>query len=308
MDISEIPVLTRVVHKAAGPAADMDELIAQVRQALLPEITQLVTSQLASAAPASQSGDQQQLSQYAQSLQQELLSQAQARFGDSVQSIEQAFTEAMGNISKQQLQAFETQVAQRTETQQGQLQTSESDFKASLDHQVQQQLQAVEQQLAALAEAQANAEQGVREAIEKTGALWLSQTLSPLADAHQAQLESRVQTMRDQLELDLAAHVQQLQENSQQLLSEGHAASAAALVDDYRQSLQQAFAELNAMQMAEFRQNIQAEIATSAPVLQDKVTAIVKTQLEEMEAEMNKRLKARILEVLQGIKFVMPPL
>jgi hypothetical protein len=77
-------------------------------------------------------------------------------------------------------------------------------------------------------------------------------------------------------------------------------------VADYKESLQQAFAELNSAQLSEFRQNMQSELMTSEAFLQEKVAAMVATQLQEMEAEMNKRLKSRILEVLQGIKFVMP--
>ena len=82
--------------------------------------------------------------------------------------------------------------------------------------------------------------------------------------------------------------------------------AASSLVTDYKASLQQAFAELNTTQLTELRQHMQTELMASEAALQEKVAAMVAAQLQEMEADMNKRLKARILEVLQGIKFVMP--
>ena len=108
------------------------------------------------------------------------------------------------------------------------------------------------------------------------------------------------------MEQGLDVHLQQLQENSRQTLAAGQEVAATELAADFKVSLQQAFAELNASQLSEFRQNMQSELLASETALQEKVAAMVGTQLQEMEAEMNKRLKSRILEVLQGIKFVMP--
>ncbi|WP_292783850.1 hypothetical protein [Methylophilus sp. UBA6697] len=314
MDISEIPVLTKVVQKTAAPAIEMDELVAQLKQALLPEITQLVTAQLADKSTDTFAAGQQSLADYANTLQQEVLAKAQSQVGDSIQAIEQAFREAMGNVSKQQLQAFEEQVTQLTETQQTQIQSSEQSFQATLESNLQQQLQAVEEKLSQLGQTQqqllAATEQTVRDTVDKASQQWLGQTLSPLVDAQQAQMESRLQSLREQLEQGLVEHLQQLQETNKQTLSDSQASAATTLVADYKQSLQEAFTELNAAQMAEFKQGMQTELAASEPVLQEKVAALVATavatQLQEMEAEMNKRLKSRILEVLQGIKFVMP--
>lgn len=310
MDISEIPVLTKVVQKSAAPAIEMDELVAQLKQVLLPEITQLVTAQLAEHSPGTLAAGQQSLADYANTLQQEVLAKAQSQVGDSIQAIEQAFREAMGNVSKQQLQVFEEQIGCLNETQKSQLQASEQSFQATLENNIHQQLQAVEEKLSQLGDTQqqllAATEQTVRDTVQKTGAQWLGETLSPLADAQQAQMESRLQSLREQLEQGLVDHLQQLQETNKQTLSDSQASATATLVADYKQSLQEAFAELNAAQMAEFKQSMQAELAASAPALEEKVAAVVSAQLQEMEAEMNKRLKSRILEVLQGIKFVMP--
>ena len=289
MDISEIPVLTKVVQKAAGPAAvDMDELVTQLKEALLPDIAQMVAAQLAGQQPDSLGAGQQSLADYANTLQQELTAKAQSQMGDTIQSVEQAFTEAMSNVSKQQLQTFQT----------------------TLESQSQQQLQAIEEKLSQLSDTQqqllSSAEQSLRETLEQATAQSLDNALNPLIERQQAQLEGRVQVLREQLEQGLDAHLQQLQENSRQTLADGQEVIATQLVADYKASLQQAFTELNAAQLSEFRQNMHSELMTSEAVLQEKVAAMVATQLQEMEAEMNKRLKSRILEVLQGIKFVMP--
>jgi len=288
VDISEIPVLTKVVQKAAAPAADMDELVTQLKEALLPEIAQMVAAQLAGQHPDALGAGQQSLADYANTLQQELTVKAQVQMGDTIQSVEQAFTETMGNISKQQLQTFQT----------------------TLESQSQQQLQVIEEKLSQLTDTQqqllSSAEQSLREVLEQATAQSLENAINPLIERQQAQLEGRVQVLREQLERGLDAHLQQLQENSHQTLTTGQEAATTQLVAEYKASLQQAFAELNATQLSEFRQNMQSELMTSEAALQEKVAAMVATQLQEMEAEMNKRLKSRILEVLQGIKFVMP--
>ncbi|WP_029147926.1 hypothetical protein [Methylophilus sp. 5] len=314
MDISEIPVLTKVVQKASVPAIEMDELVAQLKQALLPEIAQLVTAQLAEKSPGTLAAGQQSLADYANTLQQEVLAKAQSQVGDSIQAIEQAFREAMGHVSKQQLQTFEEHVGRVTDAQQTQMQASEQAFTGTLENTVQLQLQAIEGKLSQLSETQqqllASTEQAVRDTVDKAGNQWLGETLSPLVDAQQAQMESRLQSLREQLEQGLTEHLQQLQETNKQTLSDSQALAASTLVDDYKASLQQVFTELNAAQMAEFKQNMQTELAASEPALQEKIAAevatVVAAQLQEMEAELNKRLKSRILEVLQGIKFVMP--
>lgn len=314
MDISEIPVLTKVVQKASVPAIEMDELVTQLKQALLPEIAQLVATQFAEKNPDTLAAGQQSLADYAHTLQQEVLAKAQSQVGDSIQAIEQAFREAMDHVGKQQLQAFEVHASQVTDAQQTQMQAGEQAFHSALENTAQQQLQALEAKLSQLGDTQqqllATTEQALRDTVDKAGQQWMGETFSPLMDAQQAQMESRLQSLREQLEQGLAEHLQQLQDTHKQTLSDSQALAASTLVDDYKASLQQVFTELNAAQMAEFKQNMQAELAASEPALQEKITAVVTTvvatQLQEIEAEMNKRLKSRILEVLQGIKFVMP--
>lgn len=313
MDISEIPVLTRVVHKTAAPAVDMDDLLLQVKQALLPDIAQLVSEQLAARAPEMLVTEQQALAAYAQDLQQTLLSKAQSQVGDSIQSIEDAFKSAMEQAGQQQLQQFETQVSQLTNAQ---LQSGEQSFVGVLEDKTQQQLQVLENQLNQLHETQqqvlTTTEQTVRDTVEQASGQWLHETLSPLVDAQQAQMESRLQSLREQLEQQLVEHMQQLQENSKQALAISHEVAASSLVADYKQSLHQVFSELNSLHIEEFKQRMQSEISAASPVFEEKVAAVASTvlasQWQAMEADLNKRLKARILEVLQGIKFVMPTL
>jgi len=314
VDISEIPVLTKVVQKASVPAIEMDELVTQLKQALLPEIAQLVATQFAEKNPDTLAAGQQSLADYANTLQQEVLAKAQSQVGDSIQAIEQAFREAMDHVGKQQLQAFEAHASQVTDAQQTQMQAGEQAFHSALENTAQQQLQALEAKLSQLGDTQqqlvATTEQALRDTVDKAGQQWMGETFSPLMDAQQAHMESRLQSLREQLEQGLAEHLQQLQDTHKQTLSDSQALAASTLVDDYKVSLQQVFTELNAAQMVEFKQNMQAELAASEPALQEKITAVVTTvvaaQLQEIEAEMNKRLKSRILEVLQGIKFVMP--
>ncbi|SDK67391.1 hypothetical protein SAMN05192566_1981 [Methylophilus rhizosphaerae] len=254
MDSPEIPVLTKVVQKASPPALDVDELVAQVKQALLPEIAEMVTSQLGQRAFERSVVEQQALTEYAESLQQGLSRQVQSQVGDSIQSIEQAFREAMGNVGKQQLQSVEAEVARLTGTQQ------------------------------------------------------LEEKLTQLMDDQQAHIAARVQQMQEQLEKNMAEHMQQLQESSRQTMTAGQEAMESRLAEEHKQSLQDAFAEFAGQQTAEFKQKFNAELSSVEAVLQEKVQAMVNEQMQVIEGELNKRLKSSILEVLQGIKFVMPSL
>ena len=252
MDNAEIPVLTKVVQKASPPAVDVDELVAQVRQLLLPEIAEIVTSQLGQRAFERTVVEQQALTEYAESLQQGLSRQVQSQVGDSIQSIEEAFREAMSHVGKQQLQSVEAEVSRFTGTQQ------------------------------------------------------LEETLTQLMDDQQAHIAARVEQMQAQLEQHMTEHMQQLQESSKQTLTAGQEAMESRLIEEHRQSLQDAFAEFTGQQTEEFRLKLNAELAAVEAVLQEKVQAMVNAQMQEIEAALNKRLKSSILEVLQGIKFVMP--
>jgi hypothetical protein len=273
VDISEIPVLTKVVQKTTPATVDVDEVIAQVKQALLPEIAEIVASQLGQRAFERSVVEQQALSEYAESIQQDLSRHAQAQVGESLQSIEQAFREAMGNVGKQQLQTVEEDVARLTATQQQLLATTE---------------------------------QTIREVAENTGRQKLEEKLAQLIDDQQAQIAGKVLEMQAQLEKTMADHMHQLQESSKETLTSGQEAMEARLVEEYKLTLQTAFAEFTGQQTLEFKQKFNTELATVEAELQTKVQAMVTAQMQVIETELNKRLKASILEVLQGIKFVMP--
>jgi phage-related protein len=273
VDISEIPVLTKVVQKNTPATVDVDEVIAQVKQALLPEIAEIVASQLGQRAFERSVVEQQALSEYAESIQQDLSRHAQAQVGESLQSIEQAFREAMGNVGKQQLQTVEEDVARLTATQQQLLATTE---------------------------------QTIREVAENTGRQKLEEKLAQLIDDQQAQIAGKVLEMQAQLEKTMADHMHQLQESSKETLTSGQEAMEARLVEEYKLTLQTAFAEFTGQQTLEFKQKFNTELATVEAELQTKVQGMVTAQMQVIEAELNKRLKASILEVLQGIKFVMP--
>lgn len=280
MDISEIPVLTKVVQKTAPAALDMEELVAQVKQALLPEITNAVTNQLGQRAFERTVVEQQALAEYAESIQQGLSKQVQAQVGESIQSVEQAFREAMGNLGKQQLQSVEAEVARLTQ-----------EFSR---------LTEVQQQLLS------TTEQTIREVAENAGKQKLEEKLAQLIEDQQAQIATKVLQMQEQLEKTMADHIHQLQESSKETLTSGQEAMEARLVEEYKQTLQTAFDEFTGQQTAEFKQKFNTELSSVETELQDKVQGMVSAQMQVIEGELNKRLKASILEVLQGIKFVMP--
>jgi hypothetical protein len=275
VDISEIPVLTKVVQKTTPATVDVDEVVAQVKQALLPEIAEIVASQLGQRAFERSVVEQQALSEYAESIQQDLSRHAQAQVGESLQSIEQAFREAMGNVGKQQLQTLEEDVARLTATQQQLLATTE---------------------------------QTIREVAENTGRQKLEEKLAQLIDDQQAQIAGKVLEMQAQLEKTMADHMHQLQESSKETLTSGQEAMEARLVEEYKLTLQSAFAEFTEQQTVEFKQKFNTELASVETELQTKVQGMVTAQMQVIEGELNKRLKSSILEVLQGIKFVMPSL
>jgi hypothetical protein len=273
VDISEIPVLTKVVQKTVPAALDMEELVAQVKQALLPEITNAVTNQLGQRAFERTVVEQQALAEYAESIQQGLSKQVQAQVGESIQSVEQAFREAMGNLGKQQLQSVEAEVARLTEVQQQLLSTTE---------------------------------QTIRAVAENAGKQKLEEKLAQLIEDQQAQIATKVLQMQEQLEKTMADHIHQLQESSKETLTNGQEAMEARLVEEYKQTLQKAFDEFTGQQTADFKQKFSSELSSVETELQDKVQGMVSAQMQVIEGELNKRLKASILEVLQGIKFVMP--
>jgi hypothetical protein len=275
VDISEIPVLTKVVQKTTPATVDVDEVVAQVKQALLPEIAEIVASQLGQRVFERSVVEQQALSEYAESIQQDLSGHAQAQVGESLQSIEQAFREAMGNVGKQQLQTLEEDVARLTATQQQLLATTE---------------------------------QTIREVAENTGRQKLEEKLAQLIDDQQAQIAGKVLEMQAQLEKTMADHMHQLQESSKETLTSGQEAMEARLVEEYKLTLQSAFAEFTEQQTVEFKQKFNTELASVETELQTKVQGMVTAQMQVIEGELNKRLKSSILEVLQGIKFVMPSL
>jgi hypothetical protein len=275
VDISEIPVLTKVVQKTNPATVDVDEVVAQVKQALLPQIAEIVASQLGQRAFERSVVEQQALSEYAESIQQDLSRHAQAQVGESLQSIEQAFREAMGNVGKQQLQTLEEDVARLTATQQQLLSTTE---------------------------------QTIREVAENTGRQKLEEKLAQLIDDQQAQIAGKVLEMQAQLEKTMADHMHQLQESSKETLTSGQEAMEARLVEEYKLTLQSAFAEFTEQQTVEFKQKFNTELASVETELQSKVQGMVTAQMQVIEGELNKRLKSSILEVLQGIKFVMPSL
>lgn len=275
MDNSEIPVLTKVVQKVPPSSLDMEELVAQVKQAILPEIADLVTTQLGQRAFERTVVEQQALTEYAASLQHEISGMVQSRVGESIQSIEEAFREAMGNLGKQQLQSVEEEVARLAETQQQLL---------------------------------ASTTQAIREAADHAGKQQLEEKLAQLIDDQQAQIAAKVEQMQAQLEMTMAEHMQQLQESSKQTLTTGQEAMESRLMEEYKQSLQAAFAEFTDQQTDELKAKFNAELSSVEEALQEKVQAMVNAHMQEIEGELNKRLKASILEVLQGIKFIMPSL
>lgn len=270
VDNTDIPVLTKKVAKSHAPAAvDMAELVAQVKQALLPELSAALRSELAEQMQTSVSTQVQSLTQslveqqqslqqpladmlsqhaeaerrtftdYAQLVQQSLISEARAQVGDSIQSIEQAFREAMTNVGKQQVQSVEEMLAELLAVQQAGF----SDKRAQLSAELQQSLE---------------------------------------------------------------AFAKQLHEDSRQKLATEHEVVESNLTLEYRQSLEKAFSEFAAKQTAEFKYQFTADLPAVEQALEEKVNALVAAHMDEIKAQLTAQLKSKILEVLQGIKFVMP--
>lgn len=287
MEPTEIPVLTKVVHKGKSTPVVNDELIQQLKQALLPDIMAQVERHL------------NEQSQQAAHNQQVL---SQARMGEHIQRIEEAFIEAMQQRSQLLVQSLEQQVTHLGSKQQAQ----ELALQKHLEAVQQQQIQAFESKLAALSETQLNwlsdTEQALRERLTQAQQEWQSQTLTPWLSNQYAEMEANTVQWRLQWEQALTEHMQQWQTQTLAAATQGWLAETQV-------SLQQAVEELRAEALETFTQQLKQQAEGDfLQHLDDKVAALVAQQLPEVQGEMQKRLKALILEVLQGIKFVMPPL
>lgn len=268
---TDIPVLTKKVAKSPAPAGvDMAELVAQLKQALLPELSTALRNELAENMQADVNAqlqshtqsllqlleqslqpkleamltkhaeaEQRTFTDYAQLIQQSLISEARAKVGDSVQSIEQAFREAMTHVGKQQVQAVE-------------------------------------------------------------------ETLAALLAVQQTSFSDKRQQLSEELEQSLEVFVKQLQEESRQKLATEHEVVESNLTLEYRQSLEKAFSEFAVKQTAEFKYQFTAELPAVEQALEEKINALVAAHMDEIKAQLTTQLKSKILEVLQGIKFVMP--
>lgn len=266
VDNTDIPVLTKKVPKSSAAApVDMAELVAQVKQALLPELSAALRDELAELMQTDVNAqvqthmqslvpdpsmheamltkhaeaEQRTFTEYAQLIQQSLITEARAQIGDSIQSIEQAFREAMTNIGKQHVQSVE-------------------------------------------------------------------ETLSGLLAVQQESFAEKRQQLSEELQQSLEVFVKQLQEESQQKLATEHEVVESNLTLEYRQSLEKAFSEFAAKQTAEFKYQFTADLPAVEQALEEKINALVATHMDEIRAQLTAQLKSKILEVLQGIKFVMP--
>lgn len=134
---------------------------------------------------------------------------------------------------------------------------------------------------------------------EKYAQLWQTQ---------QDEMAVKAQALNEEMLAALTLHSKQLQIESKKILSTEHAAVESQLTDDYRQSLEKAFAEFASLQTVHFKQQFTAELPEIQAAMETKVSGLVQAQMSELEKQLNSQLKARILEVLQGIRFVMPNL
>lgn len=113
MEPTDIPVLT-TVYKGQLAGIDMPALVAQLKQAMLPELEALVSHQLTQQTEVVQ----QQFSTQAQAMQQSVLQEARQQLGGSIEAIEDAFRQAMSTLGQQQVQALEHSFAQLVQAQQ----------------------------------------------------------------------------------------------------------------------------------------------------------------------------------------------
>lgn len=284
MDHSDIPVLTKVVQKGKTPPAVQDDLVQQLKQALLPELTAEV-ERLLSAQTA-----------------QEKQAQSQVRVGEHIQRIEEAFIESMQQRSELLVQALESQVAQLAAKQEAQ----ERALQQRLEGIQQAQMATFESRLSSLRETPLqvldDSAQALRERLSQTQQEWQAQSLTPWLAMQYAEIEAQQQQWRAQFEQALGEHLQAWQ-------SQTLAQSAQEWLAAYQQNMQQQFEQMRADALEAFKQQLEAQLAAALQSgLDEKVAALVAQQLPELQGELQKRLKGLILEVLQGIKFVMPPL
>ena len=140
-------------------------------------------------------------------------------------------------------------------------------------------------------------QQQIKQVEEQCTQLWLAQ---------QTDMSAKAQALNEEMLAALTLHSKQLQIESKKILSTEHAAVESQLTDDYRQSLEKAFAEFASLQTVHFKQQFTAELPEIQAAMDTKVNGLVQAQMSELEKQLNSQLKLRILEVLQGIRFVMP--
>lgn len=251
-------------------------------QTEIPVLTKKVQS--SSATPVAEDGitlTPSELASLTASIKQSILEELTLQWTEQLsQQVNQALTEH-AERERQTMSEFAQLIQQSIETEarahiQLELPTIEETLKSSLQAVSQQQVTATEEALAALMELQ------------------------------QAQLAIKAETLREEIQQSLTAHIQTLETQHQDSLSTAHAAATAAMSEHHAQSLQASFAEQVESQMATFREKIHAEMPALEGIMQDKVQSCVQEQMTEIERQLNTQLKTRIIEVLQGIRFVMP--
>lgn len=122
----------------------------------------------------------------------------------------------------------------------------------------------------------------------------------------QSSLTEKAYALQNELLSALNAQALQLQSQSKQILGETFDASTADLTQEYVQNLRAAFATLADKETEAFKSRFSEAIPGIESGLDAKVDTLIKVHMAEIEKQLVSQLKNRILEVLQGIRFVMP--
>lgn len=178
MESSDIPVLTKVYKPSPMLGADMSALIAQLKVALLPELSASLAAQLAL--------------------------EARRQVGASIEGVEDAFREAMQHVGKQHVLQIEQSVAGLLADQEAAMQTRLQSLSAAIiDQFTLMSEQSLQQSQAALTQAQTALQQAFVTEHQTQLETQFSQHALLQAQAFQQEFSLTVDAQREALKADI---------------------------------------------------------------------------------------------------------
>lgn len=152
-------------------------------------------------------------------------------------------------------------------------------------------------------------EQSVRDGFAQLQQQHIAQieaTFSASMQAHEAQLSAKVDTLQSEMLDALSKHAAELQAQTRQALGDEHQALTVQLNEAHLQSLQASFSAFAAEKTEEIKDKLGVASAMNTDAIEHTVEHILLAQMDALENRVLQQLKTRIVEVLQGIRFVMP--